>query len=215
MIRPAPTAITGVILAGGAGRRLGGADKGLVPFRGRPLIEWVLDALRPQVGALLISANRNLERYATYGVPVVTDREPGFQGPLAGIHAAMLAAPTPWIITLPCDGPYPAPDLAARLALALSAQGAELAVASDGRRIQPVQALLPVRLAPALGEFLAGGERGVSHWYARHRMAVADLGDQADTFCNINTSAEALALAAATPAPPGAAEPSALVQRHP
>jgi molybdenum cofactor guanylyltransferase len=194
MIPPATPDITGVVLAGGAGRRLGGLDKGLLLFRGRPLVEWVIEALRPQVGALIISANRNLERYAAYGLPVVTDHEPGFQGPLAGIHGAMRTARTQWIITLPCDGPYPAPDLAARLALALAGQDADLAVASDGRRIQTVHALLPIRLAADLADFLAGGERQVSRWYARHRMAVADLSNQADTFRNINTSDEALAL---------------------
>ena len=196
MTPPAASEITGVVLAGGAGRRLGGLDKGLLHFRGRPLVEWVIEALRPQVGALLISANRNLDRYAAYGLPVVTDLEPGFQGPLAGILSALQTACTPWIITLPCDGPYPAPDLAARLALALADQDADLAVAAQGTRIQPVQALLPVRLAPDLADFLAGSERRVSHWYARHRMAVADLSDHADAFRNINTPDEALALGA-------------------
>ncbi len=194
MIPPAAPDITGVVLAGGAGRRLGGVDKGLMPFRGRPLVEWVIEALRPQVGALVISANRNLELYAAYGLPVVTDCGPGFQGPLAGIHRAMQAARTPWIITLPCDGPYPAPDLVERLSLALADQDADLAVAADGARIQPVQALLPVRLAPDLAAWLAAGERRVSAWYARHRMAVADLSDRPDAFLNLNTPEEALAL---------------------
>jgi molybdopterin-guanine dinucleotide biosynthesis protein A len=184
---PTRASITGVILAGGQGRRMGGVDKGLALYVGRPLIEWVITALRPQVDALLINANRNLERYARYGVPVIADLAPGFQGPLAGIRSAMRAARTPWIVTLPCDGPYPAPDLVERLVLALSAADAELAVASDGVRNQPVYALLPVRLAASLDDYLAGGERKVALWYARHRVAVADLSDRPESFININT----------------------------
>ncbi len=184
---PLPThAITGVILAGGQARRMGGVDKGLVPFAGRPLVEWVIEALRPQVGALLINANRNTERYAGYGLEVIADLEPGFQGPLAGIRSAMQAARTPWIVILPCDGPCPAPDLVQRLSLALHDQDAELAVACDGARMQPVHALLPVSLAASLDAFLAGGERKVDLWYARHRLALADLSDRPDCFFNIN-----------------------------
>ncbi|HYN79739.1 MAG TPA: molybdenum cofactor guanylyltransferase MobA [Lamprocystis sp. (in: g-proteobacteria)] len=193
-MNPSPTAkasITGVILAGGQARRMGGVDKGLVAFAGRPLIEWVITALRPQVGTLLINANRNLERYADYGLMVIPDLEPGFQGPLAGIRSAMQAARTDWIVTVPCDGPYPAPDLVERLATALSAADAELAVATDGVRIQPVHALLPVRLAASLAEALGAGERKVDRWYARHRVAYADFSDRPDCFLNINTQADA------------------------
>ena len=183
--------ITGIILAGGQARRMGGVDKGLVPFAGRPLIEWVIEGLRPQVNTLLINANRNLDSYAAYGLPVIGDLEPGFQGPLAGIHSAMQAARTDWIITVPCDGPYPAPDLVERLVAALRAADAELAVATDGVRIQPVHALLPVRLAASLADALSAGERKVDRWYARHRVAHADFSDRPDCFLNINTRAEA------------------------
>ena len=194
---PAPSAITGVILAGGAARRLGGEDKGLRLFAGRPLVEWVIAALTPQVGALLISANRNLERYAEYRLPVIADLTPGFQGPLAGFRSAMQAARTDWIVTLPCDGPYPAPDLVARLVAALRAQEGDLAVATDGRRMQPVYALLPVALAADLDAFLDTEERKITRWYARHRVALADLGDRPGCFININTPADAEGLAAA------------------
>jgi molybdenum cofactor guanylyltransferase len=184
-------AITGVILAGGQARRMGGRDKGLLPFAGRPLVEWVIAALRPQVGTLLINANRNLERYAGYGLAVIADLEPGFQGPLAGIRSAMQAARTRWILTVPCDGPYPAPDLAQRLAASLHAADAELAVATDGLRMQPVHALLPVHLAASLHTYLAAGERQVERWYARHRVALADLSDRPECFLNINTPDDA------------------------
>ena len=200
MQTPPPTraTITGVILAGGQSRRLGGQDKGLLPFAGRPLVEWVIAALAPQVATLLISANRNLDHYAGYGLPVLPDLDPGFQGPLAGFRSAMQAARTDWIITLPCDGPYPAADLVARLALALRTQDGCLAVATDGQRLQPVHALLPVALAADLDTFLATGERKITRWYTRYRVALADLSDRPDCFVNINNQDDALVLESGT-----------------
>lgn len=191
MLTQSTRAITGVVLAGGRSSRLGGQDKGLLPFDGRPLVEWVIEALAPQVGELLISANRNLEQYASYGLPVVTDLDPGFQGPLAGFRSAMRAARTGWIVTLPCDAPNPAPDLVARLVLALREQGGDLAVATDGQCMQPVHALLPVRLAADLDAFLDTGERRITRWYSRHRVALADFADRPDCFANINTPEDA------------------------
>ncbi len=192
---PTPAEITGVILAGGKARRLNGRDKGLEPFSGRPLVEWVVAALAPQVGGLVINANRNQETYGRLGYPVIADQLDDFQGPLAGFASAMAAASTPWILTVPCDGPFLAPDLAARLVAALKRDDAELAVASDGRRMQPVHALLPVSLAPNLAAFLAEGERKIDHWYARHRVALADLSDRPESFANLNTEADAAELA--------------------
>jgi molybdopterin-guanine dinucleotide biosynthesis protein A len=187
---PTPAEITGVILAGGKARRLNGRDKGLEPFSGRPLVEWVVAALAPQVGGLVINANRNQETYGRLGYPVIADQLDDFQGPLAGFASAMAAASTPWILTVPCDGPFLAPDLAARLVAALKRDDAELAVASDGRRMQPVHALLPVSLAPNLAAFLSEGERKIDRWYARHRVAVADLSDRPESFANINSEAD-------------------------
>lgn len=195
-IEPSRETITGVILAGGAGRRMGGLDKGLLDFAGRPLVEWVIEALMPQVGALMISANRNIETYARYGFGVVQDAAPGFQGPLAGILSAMRAAQTPWILTLPCDGPTPAPDLARRLSKALMDQRAELAVATDGRRRHAVHALLPTGLAADLASFLTSGERKVERWQDRHTVALADFSDCPDAFLNLNAAKEARALEA-------------------
>ncbi len=184
---PAASQVTGVVLAGGRGRRMGGNDKGLVELAGRPLIEHVLEGLRPQVGALLINVNRNHETYATYGERLVDDALTGFQGPLAGFAAAMQAADTPWILTVPCDGPLLPPDLLSRLSTALEGDDAELAVAHDGERLQPVYALLPVSLYPSLTRFLDAGDRKIDLWYARHRMARADFSDCPDLFNNINT----------------------------
>jgi molybdopterin-guanine dinucleotide biosynthesis protein A len=215
---PQADAITGVILAGGRARRLGGLDKGLMDYAGRPLVEWVIAALRPQVRTLIINANRNLERYRAYGWPVVSDRTADFQGPLAGIASALAVAETPYILTLPCDGPRPPADLGRRLCEALwtpvsllgnssgslvAAGGetptaigpAEIAVASDGARLQPVHALIPTCLASSLDEFLTAGERRVDRWYARHRTAIADFSDQPRAFANINDDEDARRLA--------------------
>ncbi|ESQ08943.1 MAG: hypothetical protein N838_21335 [Thiohalocapsa sp. PB-PSB1] len=167
---------------------MGGQDKGLLEFAGRPLVEWVIDRLRPQVRGLVINANRNRDRYATYGYPVITDATADFQGPLSGIASALMAVHTRWIIIAPCDGPYLAMDLVERLRAALRHQDGELAVASDGQRIQQVYALIPKDLAPSLDTFLASGERKVGCWYARHRTAIADFSDSADCFANINSA---------------------------
>ncbi|HPQ96630.1 MAG: molybdenum cofactor guanylyltransferase [Thiothrix sp.] len=189
------TSISGVILAGGMGRRMGGQDKGLLLFEGRPLIEYLLDALSPQVSHILINANRNPSLYARYGHPVLGDPLPDFQGPLAGFSAAMQAAQTTHIMTLPCDGPWIAPDMARRLLDALRNQPeAALAVAHDGERLQPVHALIPVSLHQSLQAFLARGERKIDRWYQQHPMVHADFSDVARLFRNINTPEQQQAL---------------------
>lgn len=182
--------ITGVLLAGGQARRMGGLDKGLVPLGGRPMIEHALAALRPQVGRLLINANRNLETYARYGVPVVPDSISGYQGPLAGISSALSVIETPFLLTAPCDSPLLAPDLAACMYRSLAAAGADLAVAHDGERQQPVFLLLRRELAADLRDYLEGGDRKIDLWFARHRVANADLSHRRDSFVNINDLAE-------------------------
>ncbi|MBK1716835.1 molybdenum cofactor guanylyltransferase MobA [Thiocystis violacea] len=197
---PNRDAITGLILAGGQARRMGGEDKGLRPFAGRPLVEWCIEALAPQVGTLLISANRNIERYAAYGYPVIADSMAGFQGPLAGLLAGLRAARTPWILTLPCDAPRPPLDLAQRLVQALVERNADLAVATDGERRQSLHALLPVSFADDLERFLASGERKVEHWQTRHRIALADFRDCPERFGNINSPDEARRLEHVWPA---------------
>jgi molybdenum cofactor guanylyltransferase len=182
--------ITGLVLAGGRARRMGGIDKGLVDLGGKPMIEHVLAALRPQVGRLLINANRTLEAYARFGVPVVTDTIEGFQGPLAGIFSGLAVVETPYLLTAPCDSPLLAPDLAACMVRALDAEQADLAVAHDGQRQQPVFLLLRRELAPDLQAYLAGGDRKIDLWFARHRVANADLGHRRDSFVNVNDPEE-------------------------
>lgn len=182
--------ITAVILAGGMGRRMGGLDKGQIQLNHKPLVEWVLDAIRPQVKTILINANRNHEAYARYGFPVLSDQLADYQGPLAGFAAGLQAASTPYIVTVPCDGPVLPPDLVFRLLHALQNKQAEIAVAHDGKRLQPVYALLPVRLLPSLNAFLERGERKIDLWYSQHSMALADFSDSPSTFLNINTPAD-------------------------
>ena len=182
--------ITGLVLAGGLARRMGGIDKGLVAIGGKPMVEHALAALRPQVGRLMINANRNLDTSAGYGVPVVTDTIEGVQGPLAGIFSGLSAATTPYLLTVPCDSPLLAPDLAARMFLALETARAELAVAHDGRRQQPVFLLLRRELAPDLQAYLGGGDRKIDLWFARHKVAEADLSHRPETFVNVNDEEE-------------------------
>ena len=169
---------------------MGGVDKGLVEVSGRPLIEWIVERLKPQVDSVLVNANRNHDRYARYGYPVVADGFGDYEGPLAGFAAAMEFAGSGALLTVPCDSPAPPADLAQRLLRALRDDDAELAVAHDGERLQPVYALLPVTLLASLRDFLASGDRKIDLWYARHRMATADFSDQRDAFVNLNRPAD-------------------------
>ncbi len=179
--------VTAVILAGGMGKRMGGQDKGQIQLQGHPLIEFVLDAIRSQVKTVLINANRHQQEYALYGYPVIGDQLDGYQGPLAGFAAGLSASPTPYIVTVPCDGPLLAPDLVTRLIRAINREAADIAVAHDGKRLQPVYALLPRRLLPGLEDFLASGDRKIDRWYAQHHIALADFSDTPQVFTNINT----------------------------
>ncbi len=184
------TDISAVILAGGRGSRMGGRDKGLLPLAGRPMIAHALDVLKPQVGSIIISANRNLPRYARFGFPVISDEHEGYQGPLAGILAALKQADTDWLLCVPCDVPALPPDLAQRLAQALEAQPADLAVVHDGAKLQPAFALMPTRLGPDLEDYLNRGERRLGQWCKAHRPALADFSDMPERFANINDERE-------------------------
>lgn len=186
--------ISGVILAGGKGRRLGGQDKGWVELAGRPLIRHVIDGLAPQVDRVLINANRNQDRYRTLGHPVLDDPIADYAGPLAGFAAAMAAAGDDLILTVPCDAPRVPADLAARLRDALIRERALIAVAHDGQRLQPVHALIDARLLADLREFLAEGGRKIDTWYARHPFVTVDFSDQSAAFANVNDAEQRAAL---------------------
>ena len=191
---PSPEAITGLILAGGRGQRLGGVDKGLQPWRGLPLVDHALARLAPQVRAVMISANRNAADYATRAARVLADASDDFPGPLAGILAGLQAASTPWLAVVPCDSPLLPLDLVERLAQGLG--GAPGAVAqrdhgADGLRLEPVCCLLSTALADDLARYLADGGRKVEGWVSRHAAPVLfDRPDDEPAFANINTLAD-------------------------
>ena len=188
--------ITAVILAGGKGQRLGGEDKGLLDFNGRPLAAVLIEQLERQSVDIVINANRNTGRYAALGYPVIADRLDDFQGPLAGFASAMAAVDTDFILTLPCDGPRLCEDYVARFVAAQTRTGAPILVAHDGDRLQPVHALVRVDLLSDLQAFLAGGDRKIDRWYARHDFAETDFSDRASMFRNINTPDDRQKLAA-------------------
>jgi molybdenum cofactor guanylyltransferase len=185
--------ITGVVLAGGRGSRMGGVDKGLQSHHGVPLALHALLRLGPQVGAVLINANRNLGAYEAMGAPVWPDPLPDYAGPLAGFLAGLEHCETPYLVTVPCDTPLFPADLVARLAAALVVDGAEIATAAiveDGvLRGQPVFSLMQSSLLESLLQFTREGERKIDRWTARHRTVLVRF-DDAGAFANANTLAE-------------------------
>ena len=177
--------VTGLILAGGQGRRMGGQDKGLVTLAGRPLISFVHERLTEQVAEVLISANRHLDDYRRFGGRVVSDGEPGYHGPLMGIYSGLRAATTPWVMVVPCDTPLLPADLVTQMASTMGRH--HIAVAHDGERLHPVVMLLQRGLAADLGRALAGGERKIRRWIERHSWIPVQLPDGAEAFINLNT----------------------------
>ncbi|MGP9643220.1 MULTISPECIES: molybdenum cofactor guanylyltransferase MobA [unclassified Halomonas] len=180
-------ALTGMVLAGGEGRRMGGRDKGLEPFAGLPLFAHTAARLEGQVAELLISANRNLDAYRLFG-RVISDAESGFQGPLMGIYSGLRAANTPWLLIAPCDTPLLPDNLVARMLAGI--QSADIAVAFDGQDLHPTVALIRTALADDLQAALKSGERKIQRWYARHNMRRVDMSDCLDAFANLNTAEE-------------------------
>ena len=184
--------ITGIILAGGQGRRMGSVDKGLKLLRGKPMVQWVLERFSSQVDEVLINANQNLDVYAKFGHHVVPDEIGGFAGPLAGLHRGLSSAAHELIATVPCDSPFLPLDLIARLYAALDANQADLAVARTGDQPHPVFCLCRKSVLPGLTAFLAAGGRKIDAWYAALKVAEVSFDDEAGAFSNINTAAELL-----------------------
>jgi molybdopterin-guanine dinucleotide biosynthesis protein A len=190
--------VTGVILAGGRGSRMGGVDKGLQNFRGMPMAMYTMLRLAPQVGEVMINANRNLAAYESFGVPVWPDSISDYAGPLAGFLTGLERSETDYIVTVPCDTPLFPQDLVARLLEALQREDAEIAMAAareeDGQvRSQPVFSLLKRELLESLVRFTHGGGRKIDAWTAQHRTALVTFdreGDDASAFSNANTLAE-------------------------
>ena len=198
--------ITGLVLAGGRGSRMGGVDKGLQPFHGVPLALHALRRLQPQVGSVLLNANRNLDTYAAFGVPVWPDALGDYPGPLAGFLAGLAHCSTPWLLTVPCDTPQFPADLAQRLIAAITREGADIAMASAPEvddngavqwRRQPVFCLLRASLQHSLEQYVDNGGRKIGAWAQQHRCALVLFdapGDDAQAFYNANTLAELQAL---------------------
>jgi molybdopterin-guanine dinucleotide biosynthesis protein A len=183
--------ITGIILAGGRATRMGGQDKGLILLNGKYMVEYVIAALRPQVGKLLISANRNQEQYAKLGnCRVLTDAFGDYDGPLAGMVTALRFVTTDYVLFAPCDSPRLNPQLARRLYACLIRANVSVSVADDGKRMHPTFSLLKRDLLANLLAFLETGERGVHRFFRQTQLVRADFSDTPDTFLNINTLQE-------------------------
>jgi molybdenum cofactor guanylyltransferase len=184
------TGVTGLILAGGLGRRMGSVDKGLVAFNGRPMVASVIERLQPQVNELLINANRNLDDYRRFGFRVVPDEIEGFAGPLAGLERGFAEAAHDLIVTTPCDSPFLPSDLVTRLRSALESHRVDLAVAKTGTQAHPVFCLARRSLHQHLRTFLLGGGRKIDAWYATLNTIEVSFDDEAEAFANINTKRE-------------------------
>jgi len=182
--------ITGVVLAGGRARRMGGEDKGLMLYRGRPLVSYALHALQQVAGTVIFNANRNREEYARFGYPVIPDLTDTFDGPLAGLLSAMRSAQTEYVLTVPCDCPHVDGLLLSRLYGTLIAGQAEICTAFDGERLHPVFLIAKRCLADDLADYLASGQRKVETWLRMHKLALADYSDRPELFVNINTREE-------------------------
>jgi molybdenum cofactor guanylyltransferase len=181
---------TGVILAGGLGRRMGSVDKGLVIFNGRPMIASVIDRLVPQVDELLINANRNLDAYGAFGHRVVSDAIEDFAGPLAGLERGLAQAKHEFAVTCPCDSPFLPSDLVKRLGAAFEQNSIDLAVAKTGAQVHPVFCLVRRSVHGHLRDFLNSGGRKIDAWYATLNTIEVSFDDQPDAFANINTANE-------------------------
>jgi molybdopterin-guanine dinucleotide biosynthesis protein A len=181
-------AVSGIVLAGGLGRRMGGVDKGLQALHGKPMVQHVLERLAPQVAEIVINANQNAAAYASFGRRVVADDIPGFAGPLAGLHAGMKAAANPLVVTVPCDSPFLPCDLVVRLQSSLGKN--DLAVAKTGDQPHPVFSLMKRDLLGNLQAFLVKGGRKIDAWYGGLKFVEVQFDDEAEAFRNINTLEE-------------------------
>ena len=186
--------ITGIILAGGRARRMGGQDKGLIQLARKPMIEYVINAIDPQVDAIIINANRNQADYEKYGFPVVADQIEGYCGPLAGMASGLQAAKTPFVVTVPCDSPLIPDDLVQKLFSTLQDKDAEICTPLSNGRLQPVFTLMKSELLSSMLDFLNNGERKIDKWFEKHRLAIADFSEQPETFININSAEELAAI---------------------
>ena len=188
------TKVTGVILAGGLARRMGNQDKGLIQFKGKPMIEYALSSMESVVDYVLINANRNILEYEKFGFPVIADRTDSFDGPLAGVLTAMKACETPILLVMPCDSPLVSGRHLQKLLDTLHSEQADISVAFDGERLHPVFLALRTGLASSLEQFLSGGGRKIDLWLNQCHVVRADFSNKPEIFRNINTLKELLEL---------------------
>ena len=186
--------ITGLILAGGRAQRMGGIDKGLIPFHGKALIESAIKVLKNQVGQILINANRNITNYSTYGYPVIVDEVPDFSGPLAGFSAGLKLCKTPYLVTSPCDSPLMPSDLCAKLAKELESGNYQLVYASSKEAsgkiwAQPVFCFMRSDVKSSLKQFLSKGDLKIDNWFKELRTSTV-IFENAKAFANVNTPEE-------------------------
>ena len=180
--------VSAVVLAGGQARRMGGQDKGLMLFNGQPMIVQIVHRLQQQVSRLLINANRNQDEYVRLcNCPVIADGIGGYAGPLAGMASALSAIETKYLLTVPCDSPLLSPHYAHRMYTEISKNHSEICVAHDGKRMQPVFALLRRDLLKSLSAFLENDGHKIDAWYKQHKLVTADFSDYSEMFININT----------------------------
>ena len=180
------TSITGIILSGGQGQRLNGQDKGLLRIVNKPLIRFIIDAIKPQVETLIISANRNTTEYREFGYPVISDQSPQHLGPLAGISATLSKTETPLSLITPCDSPFLPMDLASRLLSELINNNSDIAIAHDGERLQHMYSLIRRSVLNDLNLALANNHLKVQRWMLQQQHCLVDFSDCTDCFLNIN-----------------------------
>ncbi|KOO03455.1 molybdenum cofactor guanylyltransferase MobA [Vibrio nereis] len=183
-----PTQTSWVILAGGQASRMGGKDKGLIELNDKPLVQHVIERLSSQTPHILINANRNLETYAQFG-EVFSDTFADYPGPMGGIHAGLLHAPTDWVGFVPCDSPQINTDLVKRFCDSAD-DATDILVAHDGAHQQPVFTLYHKRVLPKLTAFLERGDRKIILLYKECNMRYVDFSDSPDCFLNLNTPEE-------------------------
>jgi len=181
------TKVAGVILAGGRARRMNNQDKGLVKFKGRPMISYALAALAPVVDCVFINANRNIDQYRQFGWPVISDQTDSFDGPLAGVLSAMIHADADILLVMPCDSPLIKTQHLRKLLVTRAEHNADVAVAFDGTRLHPVFLAIKTTLKTSLQDYLASEQRKVAAWLVQQNMVQADFSSEPEIFSNINT----------------------------
>jgi molybdopterin-guanine dinucleotide biosynthesis protein A len=182
--------VTGVILAGGLARRMNNQDKGLINYKGRPMVSYSIAALASVVDLSIINANRNSKQYQTFGLPVVADQTDSFDGPLAGILTAMLYTEAEVLVVMPCDSPLIKAEHLQKLLATRAIDDSDVAVAFDGERLHPVFLAIRTSLKNSLQDYLNSGQRKADHWLKQQKMVKADFSDEPEIFVNINTLIE-------------------------